>query len=254
MSQSHRKTALVTNAAGFAGPPAVQALLDTGFAVCAHDSAFGDPACWAAFQKERPHLTAVTAAEPDAIIANVQELAGPLSVLVSNDHWPAPSQDPATASPADLQQNYEKLVEFPFRMIQSALPALKLNSGGNIVMITSNRTRLPLSGGAFPDAARAAVNAMVRSLAIDLAPHDIIINAVAPNFLYSEAYYPAALFRGTEGGRAYVSASVPVGRLAEPHEIGEVIAFLATIKTRFMTGAILDFSGGWPFAPARPTI
>ena len=252
MSQPRRKTALVTNATGFAGPPAVDALLEAGFTVFAHDIAFSDPAQWDGFRQERAHLHPVSAAEPEAILARVLQHGEPFSVLVSNDHWPAPHQDPAMAPVEGLQQNYEKLVEFPFRMVQAALPALKQQGGGNIVMITSNRTRLPLSGGAFPDAARAAVNAMVRSLAIDLAPHGIVINAVAPNYLYSEAYYPAALFRETERGRAYVSATVPVGRLAEPHEIGEVIAFLATMKTRFMTGAILDFSGGWPFAPARP--
>lgn len=252
MTVGSRRYALVTNATGFAGPPAVQAMLDAGFHVLAHDTAFANEADWHTFAAGRPHLTALAMAEPEAVVAEALRIGGTLQVVVSNDHYPAPSFQPEAAPVEELRRNYDKLLEFPFRLVRAALPALK-QQGGNVVMVTSNRTRLPLNGGAFADAARAAANALVRSLAIDCARHGVVVNAVAPNFLYSEAYYPSALFRETEHGRAYVAQSVPVGRLAEPGEIGEVITFLATAKTRFMTGAIIEFSGGWPFAPARPT-
>lgn len=244
--------ALVTNATGFAGPPAVQAMLDAGFHVLAHDRAFASEAVWQGFAAGRQNLTAIKAEAPEDVVAEALEISGALQVVVSNDHYPAPAVDPESAPVDELRNNYGALLEFPFRLVRAALPALR-DSRGNVVMVTSNRTRLPLSGGAFADAARAGANALLRSLAIDFAPHGVVVNAVAPNFLYSEAYYPSALFRETDHGRAYVAQSVPVGRLAEPSEIGEVIAFLATAKTRFMTGAIIDFSGGWPFAPARPT-
>lgn len=243
---------LVTNATGFGGPPAVQALLDAGFSVLAHDEAFADVATWEAFRNGRERLEPIFAAEPEDVVAQAFARAGVLPAIISNDHYPAPAHLPENAPIEALRANYMRLVEFPFRILQAALPKLKQQGSANFVMITSNRAKLPLSGAAFPDAARAAVNAMVRSLAIDCAPHGITVNAVAPNFLYSESYFPSALFRETERGRAYIQQSVPVGRLADPSEIGEVIAFLATAKTRFMTGAIIDFSGGWPFAPARP--
>ncbi|EKV32689.1 short-chain dehydrogenase/reductase SDR [Caenispirillum salinarum AK4] len=245
-------TALVTNATGFAGPPAVTALLEAGFRVLAHDPAFGDSADWERFRDGRDDLLPIAEAEPEAVVARAFEHAGALHTIVSNDHFPAPAQDPDTAPAAALRDNHEALVVFPFRLIQAALPRLRRQEAANIVMITSNRTRLPLSGGAFPDAARAGVNALVRSLAIDCARDGITVNAIAPNYLYSEAYYPRAFFKDTEEGRAYVRRTVPIGRLAEPEEIGEVIAFLATAKTRFLTGAVIDFSGGWPFGEARP--
>jgi NAD(P)-dependent dehydrogenase (short-subunit alcohol dehydrogenase family) len=95
---------------------------------------------------------------------------------------------------------------------------------------------------------------MMASLARDCAPYQICLNAIAPNFLYSEAYYPRALFKESEIGKAYINSLLPLGRLAEPEEIGEVITFLATVKTRFLTGAIIEFSGGWPHGPSRPTL
>ncbi len=76
-----------------------------------------------------------------------------------------------------------------------AIPALRAALAARVVMITSNRTRLPMPGGAIPDAARAALNALVKSLSLELAPDGIPVNAIAPNFLYSETYFPRALRR-----------------------------------------------------------
>lgn len=247
------KTALVTQALGFAGPAAVEALVQSGFRVLAQDLAFGNEQVWQDFQGGRPDLVCLTEDEPEEIVARAVELGGPPAVIVSNDHCPAPAHLPQDAPLSALRENYERLVERPFRLIRSALPHLKTQASTNIIMITSNRMRLPLSGGAFPDAARSAANAMVRSLAIDCAPFGVSVNAIAPNFLYSEAYYPEAIFKASGRGMAYIKQNVPLGRLAEPEDIGELIAFLASARTRFLTGAVIDFSGGWPSGPARPS-
>ncbi len=252
MKPEESRVALVTNATDFAGPPAVAALLDGGFRVFAHDTAFENRETWEQFLDGRDDLHPVVDNSPDTIIARVFEQANTLDAIVSNDHFPAVSHLPEGAPMDALRANYEKLVEFPFGIVQKALPFLRRQERANIVMITSNRMRLPLSGGAFPDAARAAANAMVRSLAIDCAKDGVVVNAVAPNFLYSEAYYPKAVFLETEQGREHITNSVPVGRLADPEEIGELIYFLATVRTRFLTGSIIDFSGGWPFGAPRP--
>jgi NAD(P)-dependent dehydrogenase (short-subunit alcohol dehydrogenase family) len=78
------------------------------------------------------------------------------------------------------------------------------------------------------------------------------VNAIAPNYLYSETYYPKARFVDDAAGRAYVEQVVPAGRLGQPEEIGELIVYLATMQGSFMTGAIIDFSGGWPVAMQAP--
>jgi len=252
MTKAQAKAALVTNATGFAGPPAVTALLAAGFQVFAHDESFTDADLWRKFAAGRVGLTPIAAQSPEETVAAVLAQTAHLPVIVSNDHVPAPAYALADAPVSGLRENYSKLVEFPFRLIQAALPALERQGGANIVMITSNRMRLPLKGGAFPDAARAAANALVRSLAVECAKAKVTVNAIAPNFLYSEAFYPKAIFEETEHGRAYVRDQVPAGRLADPEEMGELITFLATARTRHLTGAIIDFSGGWPFGAARP--
>jgi len=245
-------TALVTNVTGFAGPPAALALREAGLRVLVHDEAFSNPAAWDSFAAAHPGLERVAADSPPALIAAAWAIAGRVDALVSNDHFPA-FHGPTEMAPLPiLRDTLDSLLIRPFALLQAAIPRLKAQGGGNVVMITSNRTRLPQPGGAIPDVARAGVNALMRSLAIELAADDIAVNAVAPNYLYSEAYYPRAVFIDDPEGRAFVERNVPARRLGKPEEIGEVIRFLATTHARFLTGALIDFSGGWPAAPERP--
>ena len=136
--------------------------------------------------------------------------------------------------------------------MQAAIPRLKKQGSGNVIMITSCRTELPLPGGAIPDIARAGANALVKSLSIELAPFGIPVNAIAPNYLYSEAYFPKAKFIDDPIGKEFIREVVPAGRLGEPEEIGELVIYLANMKGSFHTGTIIKFAGGWPAAPKRP--
>ena len=138
--------------------------------------------------------------------------------------------------------------------MQAAIPKLKQQRKGNVIMVTSCRTELPLPGGAIPDMARAGANALVKSLSLELAPYGIPVNAIAPNYLYSEAYFPKAKFIDHPKGREFIEQVVPAGRLGEPDEIGELVSYLANMKGSFHTGTILKFAGGWPAAPERPEI
>jgi 3-oxoacyl-[acyl-carrier protein] reductase len=244
---AERPVALVTNACGYAGPAAVDALAAVGFDVYAHDRSSQD-----LVSAEMPPKVRKLSGESVSVFDTVWQETGRTDVIICNDHHPAILQVSHDVEIADLEETLDVLVIRPFAMLQRAIPRLKAQGGGNIIMITSCRTRLPMPGGAIPDMARAAANALVRSLAVELAPYEIAVNAIAPNFLYSETYYPKARFIDDQRGREFVKASVPVGRLGRPDEIGEIIAFLATSKARFLTGAIVDFSGGWPASPLGP--
>ena len=246
------RTVLITHVREFAGPPAQAALLQAGLRVCVHDASFADPAQHARYAATHPQVRVLGAQTPADLIDAVHQVAGGLDVVVSNDAWPAISAPVASARLDDLRETLERLVVFPFALMQAAIPHLLAAAQARVVMITSSRTRLPAPGGAIPDAARAAVNALVKSLSLELAPHQVPVNAIAPNFLYSETYFPRARFLDDALGRQYVAESVPIGRLGQPEEIGELIAYLATMQGSFMTGAIIDFTGGWPAARPRP--
>lgn len=252
-SKSQQPVALVTNAADYAGPPAVKALVEAGFRVFAHSRSASDAGGAKALAFEIEGVKYVTADEPSDLVEAVWQESGRIDAIISNDHFPAHINDLASTELTYLRDTLEALIVWPFSLLQSALPRLQTQGGGNLVMITSCRTRAPIAGGAVPDLARAAANALVRSLAVEFAKDDIAINAIAPNFLYSEAYYPRVIFLESTRGVDYVQTLVPSQRLARPEEIGEIIAFLATAKARFLTGAVVDFAGGWPATPPRPS-
>lgn len=246
------RLALVTNALEFAGPPAVAALREIGLRVAAHDLRFVDAAARHAFEQAQPGTIALDAQAPDELVDAAWALEGRLDVWVSNDAHPATHAPVVDARLGDLRETFERLVAFPFALARAAIPRLRATPGARVIMVTSNRNRLPQAGGAIPDIARAGANALARSLAIELAPHGIPVNAIAPNFLASETYYPRARFVDDPAGADYVRRTVPAGRLARPEEIGELIRFLATCESTFLTGANIDFSGGWPVGAPRP--
>jgi NAD(P)-dependent dehydrogenase (short-subunit alcohol dehydrogenase family) len=247
-----KPVALVTHALEFAGPPAITCLLQSGFQVVAHDVSFATTGAREAYRAANPDVIALKAQTAAEIVDAAWAVNNRLDVLVSNDAC-RPIHGPIEgAETTDLQATLERLVVFPFELARSAIPRLKAQASARVVFISSNRNRLPLPGGSIPDIARAGVNALVKSLSIELAPCGIPVNAIAPNYLSSETYYPRARFVDDPVGRAYIEQVVPAGRLARPEEIGELIAFLATMHGTFMTGAIIDFSGGWPVALHPP--
>ena len=246
------KIALVTNVLDYAGPPAVKSLLEDGYRVVAQASEFKDAKKREDYQTHHSGAVPLGIQEPKKLIQHVWDNHKKVDVLVSNDSFPAIHAPIDEADVEDLKATLENLLIYPFKLMQEAIPRLKKQGRGNIIMITSCRTELPLPGGAIPDIARAGANAFVISLSLDLSPFGIPVNAIAPNYLYSEAYFPKAKFIENPIGKEYIKEVVPAGRLGEPEEIGELIRYLANMKGSFHTGTIIKFAGGWPAAPRRP--
>ena len=247
-----KKIALVTNVLDYVGPPAVEALLEDGYQVVAQDPAFHDTDIKEDYRVKHSGTSPVGLQDPKKLIEYVWKNHEKVDVLVSNDTFPAIHIPIEKADVDDLQATIENVLIYPFRLMQAAIPRLKKQGSGNVILITSCRTELPLPGGAIPDIARAGANALVKSLSIELAPFGIPVNAIAPNYLYSEAYFPKAKFIDDPIGRAFIREVVPAGRLGEPEEIGELVSYLANMKGSFHTGTIIKFAGGWPAAPKRP--
>ena len=246
------KYALVTHVQDYVGPSAVDALLQNGFTVLAQAPAFSDEAASQNYQCERPGVITTELRDPQALLEWAWEVSGGLDVLISNDAYPAIHVPVEDACLTDLQATIDSVMVYPFRLMQAAAPRFKAQTHGNIIFVTSCRTELPMPGGAIPDMARAGANALVKSLALELAPFNIPVNAIAPNFLYSEAYFPRAKFIDDAQGADYIRSVVPAGRLGKTEEIGELVSYLANMKGAFHTGTIIKFAGGWPAAPCRP--
>lgn len=240
------RTVLITNAAQYAGPGAVEVLLKQGEKVVCHDLSFCDDKARRAFQKKYAKAECMQCVEPALLVAELQARGIEIDALVSNDVYPITRAPIGEISLDDLRNTFEAVLAFPVQLTQLLLPPMKARKRGCFVFITSARSLRPELGFAVPTSIRAGATAFALALSKEVARFEIQVNVVAPNYLYSEMYYPRAQFIDDPQGRDYIASLVPMGRMGTPDEIGELIAFLASGRSNFVTGQVIHFTGGWP--------
>jgi NAD(P)-dependent dehydrogenase (short-subunit alcohol dehydrogenase family) len=237
---------LMTNVCQYTGPGSVPVLLREHGALYCHDGSFADPVAARRFEAEHSGAVALAAQTPQALADELAARGVAIETVIHNDVHPN-TPLPIEEIPLEMfQAAFDALVLFPARLTQLLLPAMKTARRGRFVFVTSARYLQPEPGFGVATSIRAATTAFAQALAREVAPHGIQVNVVAPNYLYSEAYYPRARFIDDPEGRAQIAAKVPLGRLGRPEEIGELIGFLASGRTSFVTGQVIDFTGGWP--------
>ena len=110
---------------------------------------------------------------------------------------------------------------------------------GAIINLSSQAVRGAVLGVHY-SASKSGVVGMTRAMALELAPHGIRVNAVAPGL--TDTAQPR--YGHDEEGLAALARAVPIGRMAQPSEIGDVIVFLASDDARYITGQVVNVNGG----------
>ncbi len=178
---------------------------------------------------------------PEEIEAMFRELGGRrLDFLINNAGiWKG---SPLGSSAVKLiDEILDTNLKGPFWVTQCALPVLK--DGARIVNVSSVAGRIGVAGGrSLYGAAKAALDSLTRSWALELAPRRILVNAVAPGYVATDmtaAHFsdPATLERAL--------VRHPLGRMGVPEDIAGVVAFLCSEDARFITGQCLNVSGGF---------
>jgi 3-oxoacyl-[acyl-carrier protein] reductase len=116
--------------------------------------------------------------------------------------------------------------------------------GGAVVNISTGSARNPRPGGAAYSASKAAVETMSKVFAMELGPHGIRVNVVAPGYIDVREWSDAYPNRAPEGLRAALVRSIPLGRAGDPRDIAEAVLFLASDAAVNITGTILEVDGG----------
>ncbi len=172
------------------------------------------------------------------------ERHGRLDVLVNNAGNPA--RGPFEAQTAqEIADMYGIFLLASAFFIQLALPLLRETHGCviNISSAVARAVPFPPMGFSVYSAAKAGLNQLTRALASELGPHGVRLNAVAPGPTASEAADRAAL--RNPGPRKFMVDATPLGRLGQPSDIANVVAFLASDAGAWVTGQVIDASGGW---------
>jgi NAD(P)-dependent dehydrogenase (short-subunit alcohol dehydrogenase family) len=234
---------LITNVSSFVGKPGCRALQDGGASVMAHDRSFTDAGTRSAFEADFPGARALMAQTPEELIAEAEAIA-PVDVLINNDDGAAKRAKIEDADPVDLREALESMVVWPFVLTGAMAPAMKERKCGKIIFVTSATPLKGLPNYAMYVTARGATNSLALSLAHELAGHNIQVNALAPNFVESPAYFPKELTENPET-LAKITKNIPLGRLAQPEEVGRVLVFLSGNGSDFITGMVMPYAGGW---------
>ena len=238
------KIILVSKATEFVGAETCRSCLAEGATVIAQDPTFSDPATKSAFERDLPELELTASVIPDEIMTDIIDSYRRIDGLVPNDGFPAIRSSVENADPADMRAGLEAMVVEPFQLIGAAVKHMKSQGYGRIVMATS---AAPLRGvphyGMYVTG-RGAQNAMVITLARELAKNNITVNAVAPNFVESPSYFSADLLED-ETTISKILSQIPMGRIGKPQEVSDLIAFFLSDKAGFTTGHVVPVAGGW---------
>jgi NAD(P)-dependent dehydrogenase (short-subunit alcohol dehydrogenase family) len=166
---------------------------------------------------------------------------GELDALVNNagvDYGPVPFASMAPEQYARLRAvNFDAV----FEACQEAARIMTGGrKGGRIVQISSIHSQVTLPGRAAYAATKGAVESLTRSLALELAPHRITVNAIQPGFIEIERSRQAI----PDYDPATVGEAIPIGRVGTPHDIAAALGYLLSEEAGFVTGQVLTVDGG----------
>jgi NAD(P)-dependent dehydrogenase (short-subunit alcohol dehydrogenase family) len=143
----------------------------------------------------------------------------------------------------DFDQVVAVNLKAPFFATQAVIPVMKANGGGRIVNIASQMAEIAEQNLALYGLTKAALVHLTKSMAFELAPHNIIVNAVSPGPTMTE-YNEERTAQHPEY-KALKMSYIRAGRYGRPEEIAEVVAFLATTGATYMQGHNLIVDGGY---------
>jgi len=175
-------------------------------------------------------------------VARVFERCESVDILVAaaGANVPEPLLD---VSEARLDDLLAVNVKGTFLSVQAAARRMvAAGRGGAVVVVSSQMGRVGAPNRTVYCTAKHAVEGLVRAAAVELAPHGVRVNAVAPTFIETPMTRP---FLADVAFRAEVEAQIPLGRIGEVDDIVGAVVFLASAAAGLITGASLAVDGGW---------
>ena len=181
----------------------------------------------------------------DRLANEVQKKLERIDILINNAGLMRRG-DITQTSDEDYDLSMKINVEAPFRLIRAAIPLMAEAGGGSIVNVSSCWGINPGPNHLIYCTTKAALAAMTKCLGRDHAHQNIRINAVCPNEVNTPMLRTGFEIRGLNPDDAIdeLNQSVPIGHIAEPEEIANVVSFLSSDEARYICGSLVEINGG----------
>ena len=232
------RLALVFGGSRGIGGACVQALADSGFDI-AYTYIFNGPGTVDAKRFRSYRADVGDPAQVAQVFADAaRDFGAAPHCVVVNAGIGVPPAPVAQFDPANFRKLVEVNIVGAFNVLREG--AQRVAEGGSIIALTSSMVRHAVPGFGPYSATKAAVECLVRSMAKELAPRKVRVNAVAPGPVDTD------LFRAgkTEEAKQRSAALSPFGRIGTPKEVAEVVSFLASDRASWVHGQVVQPNGG----------
>jgi 3-oxoacyl-[acyl-carrier protein] reductase len=183
------------------------------------------------------------------LIQEVQAALGAIDIAVLNTGGP-PTGIFESIGLDQWQGAYKSLVETVVHLSQLVLPGMAAKKWGRVLAVTSFVARQPADLMALSNSLRAAVIGLMRTLANEYGPHGITVNSILPGYILTDRMRKVARAqaeaKGLPADQAFdrIAANIPLGRLGDPDEFGNLAAFLVSEAASYVTGTAITIDGG----------
>jgi 2-keto-3-deoxy-L-fuconate dehydrogenase len=181
--------------------------------------------------------------EPGAADAVVLE-AGAIDILVVNLAYVAPTTLAVDSTDTEWTQVFAALVDPLPRLFRAILPTMIDRRAGKILVIGSALALRGMKRASTYSAARGAQLAYVQAVGVEVAPHNVQVNAIAQNFVENPTYFPPEV-QANPKFQERVKREVPLGRLVGAREDAEFAAYLCSEPANCFVGQVFPVCGGW---------
>ncbi|MEE9132661.1 MAG: SDR family oxidoreductase [Gemmatimonadota bacterium] len=191
-----------------------------------------------------------TADGPEDFVKATVKNFGKLDILVTNAGGP-----PATISSKTPPDAWSEALELSLlstiRLAQAAIPYMRRNRWGRIICITSVSVKSPLPGMILSNTVRPGVVGYAKTVSQEFAQDGITVNVVCPGYMATDRVTELAETRAAESGQSVDEAmaalveNIPAGRMGDPKELGDLVAFLASDRAAYITGTTIQIDGGY---------